>query len=59
MNIQSETHDSIEDTRTTLKLYKKYLELISSAGETNFNRILTELYEKGRTVKWKVNEDHL
>ncbi|OAA68024.1 pab-dependent poly-specific ribonuclease subunit [Niveomyces insectorum RCEF 264] len=49
-NIQLETHDSIEDARTALKLYRKYLEY-EDAGilETT----LQEIYREGRETNFK------
>ena len=46
-----ETHDSIEDARGALALYKKYLEL-DAKGEvtTTLQRLV---YEYGRTVDFK------
>lgn len=49
--IQSESHDSVEDARAALELYHKYLEL-----EQNnvVNQTLKELYNVGYTLQWKV-----
>ena len=49
-NIQMETHDSIEDARTALGLYKKFLEY-QDAGI--LDRMLKEIYQKGREVNFK------
>ncbi|KAG7216033.1 hypothetical protein INR49_003555 [Caranx melampygus] len=46
LNIQGETHDSIEDARTALQLYRKYLELSRGGGNDEVRKILKGLYEK-------------
>ncbi|XP_075708229.1 PAN2-PAN3 deadenylation complex catalytic subunit PAN2 isoform X2 [Rhinoderma darwinii] len=57
LKIQGETHDSIEDARTALQLYRKYLELSRNGKEPdNFRKVLKCLYEKGRKMDWKVPE---
>ncbi|MGH0123157.1 UNVERIFIED_CONTAM: hypothetical protein FKN15_078252 [Acipenser sinensis] len=55
LKIQSETHDSTEDARTALQLYRKYL-MLSSKGSRpeEFRKVLKGLYEKGRKIDWKV-----
>ncbi|XP_051947344.1 PAN2-PAN3 deadenylation complex catalytic subunit PAN2 isoform X1 [Xyrauchen texanus] len=54
LNIQSETHDSIEDARTALQLYRKYKELSRNGVQEEFRKVLKALYEKGRKQDWKV-----
>ncbi|XP_054155443.1 PAN2-PAN3 deadenylation complex catalytic subunit PAN2-like [Oppia nitens] len=56
ITIQSETHDSIEDAKTALLLYKKYLELkaLNCTDEA-----IENLYDVGRNSGWRVpgNDD--
>lgn len=49
-DIQLETHDSIEDARTALKLYRKYEEF-QDAGI--LDTILQDIYAKGRDMNYK------
>ncbi|XP_029814741.1 PAN2-PAN3 deadenylation complex catalytic subunit PAN2, partial [Manacus vitellinus] len=57
LKIQGETHDSIEDAQTALRLYRKYLELSPQGSEPEeFRKVLKGLYEKGRKLDWKVPE---
>lgn len=57
-DIQSVTHDSIEDSDAALRLYEVYLKLKGEGGgsdvfEENLKRLYTYGYQKG----WKVDED--
>ncbi|KAI8898850.1 ubiquitin carboxyl-terminal hydrolase-domain-containing protein [Globomyces pollinis-pini] len=49
-DIQTVTHDSVEDARTALLLYKKYLE-IKEKG--NFEKVMEDIYEEGRSYNFK------
>ena len=49
-DIQVDTHDSIEDARTALLLYKKYL-MLKEGGI--FESTLDKIYEEGRSVNYK------
>ncbi|KAI8384404.1 ubiquitin carboxyl-terminal hydrolase-domain-containing protein [Radiomyces spectabilis] len=48
-DIQSEGHDSIEDARTALILYKKYLEYRENG---TFGQMLESVYEAGHRANW-------
>ena len=52
-SIQGITHDSIEDAVTSLKLYRTYLQL---KREGKVMEALTEMYELGKKLSWKVPE---
>ena len=45
MDVQQDSHDSIEDARTALLLYEKYLELKEGGM---FEDAMEALYEEGR-----------
>jgi len=49
-NIQTETHDSIEDARSALRLYKAYHEFEENGV---FDEKLEELYREGKVNNWK------
>jgi PAB-dependent poly(A)-specific ribonuclease subunit 2 len=51
MDIQMETHDSIEDARTALLLYRKYQDL---QHDGDFTEVLNEIYNVGRSQQWKL-----
>ena len=55
LTIQSETHDSTEDARTALMLYRKYEELKKEGGQ-QVKTVLKQLYEDGRKCGWKIGE---
>lgn len=44
-HIQTDTHDSIEDARTALRLYNAYHEF---EAQGKFDQILEEIYREGR-----------
>lgn len=49
--IQGTTHDSIEDAVTSLRLYKKHLEL---KKENRFMEAVNRMYDVGKELNWKV-----
>ncbi|KAK9248628.1 ubiquitin carboxyl-terminal hydrolase-domain-containing protein [Lipomyces tetrasporus] len=52
-NIQRETHDSIEDAKTALFLYYKFLEINEQGGPSAFENVLNEIYIEGRVVNFR------
>ena len=56
MKIQSATHDSIEDARAALQLYKKYQDMCKEGMDVVRTK-LREMYAKGREMQWKVPLD--
>lgn len=57
-DIQSETHDSIEDCDAALRLYEVYLRLKRGTdGDERFERTLKDLYTYGYAHGWKVDPE--
>lgn len=52
LNIQSETHDSVEDAKTALALYHKYKELEANGCS---QEAIEELYKVGKDCNWKID----
>ena len=50
-DIQQSTHDSIEDARSALALYRKYLEFVDAGI---LHRVLLDVYNRGRELAYKV-----
>lgn len=56
-DIQSETHDSIEDANAALRLYELYVRMKrGDGGMERIARVLKELYAYGYAHNWKVDE---
>lgn len=53
LNIQSETHDSVEDAKTALSLYHKFKELEQSGCA---QEAIEKLYKVGKDCNWKVSD---
>ena len=57
-DIQDEVHDSIEDAKTALMLYKKYLEYKEQGDDVLHNK-LVEIYDLGHQNNWTVGVEKL
>lgn len=55
INIQSVTHDSVEDAYTAVQVYLKYKEL-STVGMDRVRKTIKEMYEFGRKNQWKISD---
>ena len=53
-NRLQDTHDSIEDARTALALYDKYVEL---KAEGALEDSIHMLYDIGRDTNWEVHDE--
>jgi Exonuclease len=51
VNIQQQTHCSIEDAKTALAVYSVYCKLVQ---ENRFEKVLQDIYHYGRSSQWKV-----
>ena len=51
--IQTDTHDSIEDAQTAMAVYRKYREMVNQG---NFDDALQRLYDTGRASSWMVSQ---
>lgn len=54
LKIQSVTHDSTEDARAALQLYRRYKQL---EAENKVGVALSELYEVGQVHNWRVPDE--
>ena len=54
-NIQSSTHDSVEDANTALQLHDKYQE-IASEGSDKVRAAIKEMYDVGRKDQWRIHD---
>ena len=55
-DMQQDTHDSIEDARTALEIYRKAVELKKKG---RFEKVLLEIYEFGQQNDWKIGRDSM
>ena len=55
-DIQDEVHDSIEDAKTALLLYRHY-EKVAKKGHSHIQSVLQELYAYGAKTNWTINAE--
>eukprot|EP01035_Chromulina_nebulosa_P017273 gene17273-22807_t len=56
--IQDEIHDSIEDAKTSLQLYRHYTKLMR-IGRDHFEAVLKEIYSYGQRNNWTIGVEKL
>ena len=56
--MQDEIHDSIEDAKTSLLLYKRY-KALAAEGPEKVNAALQDLYQYGNRNNWTIGVDKL
>ena len=56
--VQDEIHDSIEDAKTALALYRKFQEL-SASGQDAVMKALQELYDFGMANSWTIGIENI
>eukprot|EP00595_Chromulina_sp_UTEXLB2642_P001055 CAMPEP_0196767966 /NCGR_PEP_ID=MMETSP1095-20130614/42179_1 /TAXON_ID=96789 ORGANISM="Chromulina nebulosa, Strain UTEXLB2642" /NCGR_SAMPLE_ID=MMETSP1095 /ASSEMBLY_ACC=CAM_ASM_000446 /LENGTH=986 /DNA_ID=CAMNT_0042136881 /DNA_START=191 /DNA_END=3151 /DNA_ORIENTATION=- len=56
--IQDEIHDSIEDAKTSLQLYRHYIKLMR-IGRDHFEAVLKEIYSYGQRTNWTIGVEKL
>jgi hypothetical protein len=56
--LQDEIHDSIEDAKTSLLLYRKY-KALAAEGPERVNAVLQDLYAYGNRNNWTIGLDKL
>lgn len=55
---QDEIHDSIEDAKTSLLLYRKY-RAVAAEGPEKLNAVLQDLYAYGNRNNWTIGLEKL
>ena len=52
LSIQTETHDSVEDAKTALSLYKKFKEMEKNGCAQH---AVEKLYQIGKDCNWRID----
>lgn len=59
-DIQDEVHDSIEDAKTALLLYRAYEDMVAGeGGEERLMKFLREMYRYGNSTNWTIGAEKL
>ena len=56
--LQDEIHDSIEDAKTSLLLYRRY-KALAAEGPERVSAVLHDLYQYGHRNNWTIGMDKL